>query len=56
MELHLTRPLIFFDIESTGLQVSTDRIIELCYIKVMPDGTEKTVTQRVNPQITIPAE
>ncbi|MCI5756768.1 MAG: exonuclease domain-containing protein [Alloprevotella sp.] len=56
MELHLTRPLIFFDIESTGLQVSTDRIIELCYIKVMPDGTEKTVTQRFNPQIPIPAE
>ena len=40
MQLKLTRPLVFFDIEATGLSISTDRIVELCYIKVMPDGQE----------------
>lgn len=49
MRLQLSRPIIFFDIEATGLNVATDRIIELCYIKVAPDGTEETKTQRFNP-------
>ena len=49
MKLSLSRPIVVFDIEATGLNTATDRIVELCYIKVMPDGTEHTVTQRFNP-------
>lgn len=56
MQLQLSRPIIFFDIEATGLNIATDRIVELCYIKVLPNGTEKVVTQRFNPGIHISAE
>jgi len=56
MQLRLTRPLVFFDIEATGLNISSDRIVELCYIKVYPDGTEETETLRFNPGIHISAE
>ena len=41
MKLKLNRPLVFFDIESTGLNIATDRIVELCLIKVYPDGSEE---------------
>lgn len=56
MKLHLERPIIFFDIEATGLNVATDRIVELCYIKCMPDGSEHVTTQRFNPGIPISEE
>ena len=56
MQLQLSRPIIFIDIEATGLNIATDRIVELCYIKVLPNGTEKVVTQRFNPGIHISAE
>lgn len=56
MQLKLTRPLVFFDIEATGLSVSADRIVELCYIKVMPDGQEISETLRFNPGKHISAE
>lgn len=56
MQLNLTRPLIFFDIEATGLNTASDRIVELCYIKVMPDGSEEVKTQRFNPCKHIAAE
>lgn len=56
MKLNITRPIIFFDIEATGLNVASDRIVELCYIKLMPNGTEQTLTQRYNPDIHISAE
>lgn len=56
MKLNLSRPIIFFDIESTGLNVATDRIVELCTIKVYPDGREETRTLRFNPEIPISAE
>lgn len=49
MKLQLNRPLICFDIEATGLNIATDRIVELCYIKRFPNGEEKVVTQRFNP-------
>lgn len=49
MELNLKRPLAFFDIESTGLSVSKDRIIELCIIKANPNGTTETKTWLLNP-------
>ncbi|MBQ6082293.1 MAG: 3'-5' exonuclease [Bacteroidales bacterium] len=54
MQLKLKRPLLFFDIESTGLNVATDRIVEISMVKVMPDGTRDVKTRRVNPTIPIP--
>ena len=54
MQLNLKRPLLFFDIESTGLNVATDRIVEISMVKVMPDGTRQVKTRRVNPTIPIP--
>lgn len=54
--LHITRPIIFFDIESTGLSVTHDRIIEVAFLKVFPDGKEESRTYLVNPTVPIPAE
>lgn len=56
MKLNLKRPLIVFDLETTGTSINHDRIVELCYIRVMPDGTETTKTMRFNPGIPIPVE
>ena len=56
MKLQLTRPLIFFDVESTGLNIIHDRIIEISYIKIFPDGEEKSSTVRINPGMPIPKE
>jgi len=55
MKLNLTRPLIVFDLETTGLDLAKDRIIQISYIKVEVDGTEKPVNLFVNPQKPIPA-
>ncbi|MFA6260255.1 MAG: 3'-5' exonuclease [Bacteroidia bacterium] len=56
MALILKRPFVVFDLETTGINISTDRIVELAYIKIFPDGKEVTQTMRFNPQIPIPAE
>ena len=56
MQLKLNRPIIFFDIEATGLNVASDRIVELCYIKLYPNGKEEVKTQRYNPGLHISAE
>ena len=56
MQLNLKNPLIFFDIESTGLNVATDRIVEICAVKVMPNGDQEVKTRRINPTIPISAE
>ncbi|MBR1882179.1 MAG: 3'-5' exonuclease [Muribaculaceae bacterium] len=56
MELKLKNPLVFFDIETTGLNITSDRIVEISYIKVMPNGQEETRCFRVNPERPIPAE
>ncbi len=56
MQLNLKRPIAFFDIESTGTNVVKDRIVEICFYKVMPDGTTETRLRRINPGIPIPAE
>ncbi len=56
MELKLTKPLVFFDIEATGLNVATDRIVELSMLKVLPNGKEEQKTYRVNPTIPISKE
>ena len=49
MKLNLKRPLLFFDIESTGLSLPTDSIVELSFVKVFPDGEERTKTWRLKP-------
>ena len=49
MQLNLQRPLLFFDIESTGLSIATDGIIELSFVKVFPSGEEKIKTWRIKP-------
>ena len=54
--LRIERPIAFIDIETTGLSVSSDRIVELSVLKVQPDGTEEQKTKRFNPQIPISAE
>ena len=56
MELKLTRPIVFFDLETTGTNITHDRIVEISLIKVMPDGTEIERTRRINPEMPIPAE
>ncbi len=56
MKLNLNRPLAFFDLETTGLQIATDRIIEICVLKVMSDGSTEKYTQRLNPTIPISEE
>lgn len=53
-ELKLERPLIVFDIESTGTVVTRDRIVELSVIKFFPDGRREEVTRRINPEMPIP--
>ncbi len=52
--LTLQRPLIFFDLESTGVSFAKDRIIELCAIKVMPDKSRTMLLQRFYPEMPIP--
>lgn len=56
MELKLERPLVFFDLETTGLEITRDAIVEISMIKVLPDGTEIEKTRRLNPGRPIPAE
>lgn len=56
MELNLKNPLIFFDLETTGVNISKDRIVEISLIKVMPSGQEIEKTLRINPEMPIPAE
>ena len=56
MKLNLKRPIIFFDLETTGVDTARDRIVEISMIKIMPDGEEITRTRRLNPGMPIPAE
>lgn len=56
MELHLKKPIIFFDLETTGTNITKDRIVEISMIKIMPNGTEYERTKRLNPEMPIPAE
>lgn len=56
MNLKLTKPLVFFDLETTGINIASDRIVEISMLKVYPNGKEETYTQRVNPIIEIPKE
>ncbi|MDR2286365.1 MAG: 3'-5' exonuclease [Prevotellaceae bacterium] len=56
MKLKLENPIVIFDLETTGLNLVTDRIVEISVIKIHPDGNEEIKTRRLNPGIPIPAE
>lgn len=55
MQIKLNKPLIFLDIEATGLSIGSDRIVEICLLKLNPDNSTETKTVRINPEIPIPA-
>ena len=56
MKLNLKNPIVFFDLETTGTNINSDRIVEICYLKVYPNGNEESKTMRINPEMPIPAE
>lgn len=56
MNIKLTRPIVFFDLETTGLNIGHDHIVEISLIKIFPDEHRESFTQRVNPGIHIPEE
>ncbi|MEJ7557878.1 MAG: exonuclease domain-containing protein [Pedobacter sp.] len=56
MKLNLIRPLAFFDLETTGVNVGADRIVEIAILKAMPDGSELIKTLRINPEMPIPLQ
>ena len=56
MKLNLKNPVIFFDLETTGINVASDRIVEISYLKVYPNGDETSKTKRINPEMHIPEE
>jgi len=56
MLLNLTKPICFFDLETTGINITNDRIVEISILKVFPNGTEERKTWLVNPEMNIPDE
>ena len=56
MQLNLRIPLVFFDLETTGTNIAKDRIVEISFVKVYPNGKEDVKTRRINPEMPIPPE
>ena len=56
MELIKERPLVFFDLEATGVNILNDRIVEISVVKIFPDGRHEVKTRRINPEMHIPEE
>ena len=56
MNLNLKNPIVFLDLETTGVDPSKDRIVEISLVKVMPDGSREVKTRRLNPEMHIPEE
>ncbi|MFP5470647.1 MAG: exonuclease domain-containing protein [Bacteroidia bacterium] len=56
MNLKITRPVAFFDLETTGVNIATDRIVEISILKVHPNGNKDSLTRRINPTIPIPIQ
>ncbi|MDR1562346.1 MAG: 3'-5' exonuclease [Dysgonamonadaceae bacterium] len=56
MKLNLDNPILFFDLETTGINIVTDRIVEISYLKVYPNGEEESRTRLINPGIPIPQQ
>ena len=55
MNIQLAKPLAFFDLETTGINLATDRIVEIAVVKIMPDGTKVIKRKLINPEMPIPA-
>lgn len=55
-QLNLRNPLVFFDLETTGINISKDRIVELSFVKALPNGTVEVKTKKINPEVPIPLE
>ena len=56
MKLNLKNPLVFFDLETTGTNIVSDRIVEISYLKVSPNGEEESKTRLINPEMPIPPQ
>ncbi len=56
MKLNLSKPICFFDLETTGVNVASDRIVEISILKVFPNGNKESYTWRVNPEMPIPKQ
>ncbi|WNH09592.1 exonuclease domain-containing protein [Thalassobellus suaedae] len=56
MQLNLTKPICFFDLETTGINISKDRVVEISILKVFPNGNKESKTWLVNPEMEIPKE
>ena len=56
MKLNLKNPLVFFDLETTGINITHDRIVEISFLKVHPNGKEEIKSRRINPEIPIPPQ
>ena len=56
MELNLNKPICFFDLETTGIDVAKDRIVEISILKIFPNGNKESKTWLVNPEMTIPPQ
>ena len=56
MKLNLEKPIVFFDLETTGVNIGTDRIVEIAILKVFPNGNKESKTWLVNPEVEIPKE
>jgi len=56
VNLKLTKPIVFFDLETTGVDVAKDRIVEISIMKIQPDGKQEVKTRRINPEMPIPKE
>ena len=56
MKLKLTKPIVLFDLETTGVEIAKDRIVEIAILKIFPNGNKESKTWLVNPTIPIPEE
>lgn len=56
MELNLKNPLVFFDLETTGINITKDRIVEISLLKVHPNGKEEIKSRKINPEMPIPPQ
>jgi DNA polymerase-3 subunit epsilon len=56
VKLNLKNPIVFFDLETTGINIVSDRIVEISYLKVYPNGDEESKTKRINPEMPIPPQ
>ena len=56
MELNLIKPIVFFDLETTGINIAIDKVVEISILKVFPNGNKESKTWLVNPEIEIPKE